>query len=186
MTTCTVTGCALTMKARGLCHHHYRLWYLAKAAPCQADDCSKPAWSRGLCTLHYRRLRKYGDVTVNLQAVEVPVYAAMHDRLSKIKVGECSTPGCSNATRTEMALIHGRGTHTVTSGPRAGLVYSTSPEDYRELCVKCHRGYDAPPKRTCSVVDCTNPHLARSYCRLHYKRWKATGDPLKVRERWPK
>lgn len=32
--------------------------------------------------------------------------------------------------------------------------------------------------RTCSVEDCGEPHRGRGYCNLHYKRWKAHGDPL--------
>lgn len=35
-------------------------------------------------------------------------------------------------------------------------------------------------KRTCSVSECSSPHLARGFCRLHYKRWHAHGDPLAV------
>jgi hypothetical protein len=30
----------------------------------------------------------------------------------------------------------------------------------------------------CSVDDCTNSQLARSYCQTHYKRWKRYGDPV--------
>lgn len=36
-------------------------------------------------------------------------------------------------------------------------------------------------KRTCTITDCGKPHLARGWCRLHYKRWQAHGDPLWVR-----
>lgn len=31
--------------------------------------------------------------------------------------------------------------------------------------------------RTCSVGDCGRAVLARSYCSLHYGRWRKTGDP---------
>jgi hypothetical protein len=30
---------------------------------------------------------------------------------------------------------------------------------------------------TCCVKGCTREHLARGYCKLHYGRWKANGDP---------
>lgn len=30
----------------------------------------------------------------------------------------------------------------------------------------------------CSVEDCQRPHSAKGYCRMHYRRWRATGDPL--------
>lgn len=31
--------------------------------------------------------------------------------------------------------------------------------------------------RTCSVNDCGSPVLARGWCRTHYRRWQAHGDP---------
>lgn len=30
----------------------------------------------------------------------------------------------------------------------------------------------------CSVDGCTEPHIAKSYCNRHYRRWKQYGDPL--------
>lgn len=33
----------------------------------------------------------------------------------------------------------------------------------------------------CSVEQCAKPHKAKSYCELHYKRFKTTGDPLKTK-----
>lgn len=32
-------------------------------------------------------------------------------------------------------------------------------------------------KRTCSVGECGSPVLARSFCRMHYQRWRKHGDP---------
>lgn len=32
-------------------------------------------------------------------------------------------------------------------------------------------------ERTCSIEDCNDPYLARGWCRMHYARWRATGDP---------
>jgi hypothetical protein len=34
---------------------------------------------------------------------------------------------------------------------------------------------------TCSIEGCDNAHLARGWCDKHYRRWKATGDPLAVK-----
>lgn len=31
--------------------------------------------------------------------------------------------------------------------------------------------------RRCVVADCDSPHEAKGYCRKHYRRWKAYGDP---------
>lgn len=39
---------------------------------------------------------------------------------------------------------------------------------------------DAPPVRTrppCSLDGCERPHVAQSFCRAHYRRFVATGDP---------
>lgn len=32
-------------------------------------------------------------------------------------------------------------------------------------------------KKLCSVQGCNRPHLARSWCRIHYGRWERNGDP---------
>lgn len=32
----------------------------------------------------------------------------------------------------------------------------------------------------CSIRDCANPHYGRGFCKLHYQRWRAHGDPLTV------
>jgi hypothetical protein len=33
-------------------------------------------------------------------------------------------------------------------------------------------------QRICSVPDCARPHHARSYCTLHWRRWRRHGDPM--------
>lgn len=33
-------------------------------------------------------------------------------------------------------------------------------------------------KRNCSIVGCQHRHYAWDYCRAHYRRWLAHGDPL--------
>ena len=32
--------------------------------------------------------------------------------------------------------------------------------------------------KTCSIEGCSNRHYARGWCGLHYRRWRAHGDPL--------
>jgi hypothetical protein len=34
--------------------------------------------------------------------------------------------------------------------------------------------------RVCSIDDCERTSYARTWCRLHYHRWRRQGDPLKV------
>lgn len=36
--------------------------------------------------------------------------------------------------------------------------------------------------KKCGVTGCENPHLAKGWCSTHYKRWKKSGDPLKVKQ----
>ena len=36
-------------------------------------------------------------------------------------------------------------------------------------------------KGICSIEDCQTRHYGKSYCNLHYKRWRKYGDPLRVR-----
>ncbi len=31
--------------------------------------------------------------------------------------------------------------------------------------------------RTCTVVGCSSPHIAKGYCQSHYAKWKRHGDP---------
>lgn len=33
-------------------------------------------------------------------------------------------------------------------------------------------------RKSCTVNTCARPHLARGYCKPHYRRWAAYGDPL--------
>ncbi len=32
----------------------------------------------------------------------------------------------------------------------------------------------------CNVADCERLHSAKGYCSMHYRRWRATGDPLRA------
>jgi hypothetical protein len=41
----------------------------------------------------------------------------------------------------------------------------------------------ARPTSTCSVAGCDRTHFCRSFCRLHFERWKRHGDPLALRRR---
>lgn len=38
-------------------------------------------------------------------------------------------------------------------------------------------------ERTCTVQGCNRVHYARSWCEMHYDRWRKHGDPLTVTDR---
>ena len=65
---------------------------------------------------------------------------------------------------------------------------NADPTHYaRGLCQACwkrlrDRGTLEParPTKTCSV--CPDPHVARGFCRKHWRSWKLYGDPLAVKE----
>lgn len=40
-------------------------------------------------------------------------------------------------------------------------------------------------EKRCSLLDCERPHLALTYCSLHYKRFKKHGDPTVVKNIMP-
>lgn len=36
----------------------------------------------------------------------------------------------------------------------------------------------------CTIDDCDRPAAKRTWCEMHYQRWKRTGDPTKTRTTW--
>lgn len=49
---------------------------------------------------------------------------------------------------------------------------------YHKFYIKIEKLAKIPKK--CKINGCEGKHLAKGYCRLHYQRWKAHGDPLKI------
>ena len=74
-TICTVNGCGLAHKARGLCNTHYvqlkrgvnpnqpiNRRDMNPPAECTVDGCGHPVKSKGLCHMHYARQLRHGYV----------------------------------------------------------------------------------------------------------------------------
>ncbi len=74
-THCTVDGCGLLHKARGLCNTHYaqlkrgvnpgqpiKRREMQKPDSCSVESCGHPVKSKGLCHMHYARQLRHGYV----------------------------------------------------------------------------------------------------------------------------
>ena len=95
--------------------------------PC--SDIRRESLRAGQLNSSHSRLGKY--------RTDTPEYVLVHQRMKKLKTGECTE--CGAIRKTEMSLIHGCG--ALISKYR-GKIYSVNPEDYVEMCVPCHRRYD--------------------------------------------
>lgn len=152
--------------------HYFRLWrtgtlgtapvrgaYPARIAapvrvahPCAAPDCDTTVWAT-YCDLHATRFRRYG--TTELLGGPAPrygaentswtgdgaSYSAVHLRLNKTLGSARHYPcvgGCGGAA-AQWAFDHEAPTRRLDplTGP-----YSTSLDDYRPMCVSCHKRYD--------------------------------------------
>lgn len=71
MSICSVDGCELFAKSKGLCGKHYQRMNIHGSTDdylgcqvvrrvCSVDGCGKPFEARGLCEKHYARFKKYG------------------------------------------------------------------------------------------------------------------------------
>lgn len=56
---------------------------------------------------------------------------------------------------------------------------NNAPGNLQRLCPPCHR--QTHDRRPCNIPGCDRPSSSRQgWCRLHYRRWKRNGDPLKL------
>jgi hypothetical protein len=69
----------------------------------------------------------------------------------------------------------GRCGRAVTTGGTARKVYC--PPCKRTVMHEAHAAWEAKPKPACSVDGCDRPAFTRGWCRSHYLRWRAKGDP---------
>ena len=60
---CSVAGCELTYRSKGLCAVHYMEKFGAglKDKPCSIAGCTRVLYRRGWCVPHYQRWQAYGD-----------------------------------------------------------------------------------------------------------------------------
>jgi len=61
-----------------------------------------------------------------------------------------------------------------------GCLFTDDLDAYSPMCRTCHRRLDRHHSmlaggrvmRTCTIDGCEEPHLARGWCNMHYKRWR--------------
>jgi choline dehydrogenase-like flavoprotein len=154
--TCSVDGCARTVKARGFCHGHWRRWrntgdpgpaefrrYQSLPAVCVVDGCDRSPWAHGWCQMHRLRWHRsgdpgraesqYGSDGVGYSAAHWRVYA-QRGRASEYRCVHCGSQA------EDWAYDH--------CDPHAkrddvdGRPYSLDPLRYLPLCSQCHTRFD--------------------------------------------
>lgn len=142
--TCSIDGCDEKHEARGFCKTHYHEKrrngeFGDIAVPCIAPECDRIAVAKGLCSLHYRRQVD----GLALDWVRAPVTSQhMHVMLKKlwgparnyqcIECGEAARHWAYDGTDPTQHL------GWPNSSAKNKAWYSTSPELYMPMCVKCH------------------------------------------------
>lgn len=107
-------------------------------AVCSIENCGNPVKSRGWCRTHYLRWWKHGDPLVTLQAPPNSPdvgYSGAHRRVYRTR-GKASSYPCDEcgAQGRDMDWAHIHGTD------------GSNPNNYRPLCVPCHKRYDGPAR----------------------------------------
>jgi len=122
---------------------------------CSVAGCGRKALARDLCGGHYQRWRNTGDPNV-----ELPLGATPFKPPRLCAVGGCNRPGHGHYCDAHTRRLR-----------RHGDVMAHIPLQVKR------------PPGNCAVSDCQNSRHASGFCRLHYARFKATGDPLVVGRR---
>jgi hypothetical protein len=143
---------------------------------CSIDGCYKPTRFRGYCRAHYRRWKLYGDPTIVKVPASAPAYSTLHDRL-RAKLHPSMLP-CGHCGGQAQDWAYDHEDLNELTDPATGCRYSADLSHYIPLCTPCHLRFDRGTATSCSIDGCGEQHYGRSYCRRHYQRWYAYGDPL--------
>lgn len=145
---------------------------------CSIDTCNKVSSRAGMCFGHYKKKLKYGD----------PLHGKKHPRNEQ---GLCLVEGCQKPyTAKGLCCMHwnrlrrtgkigtagkiARVTHIRTSCLALGC---SAFSRHANLCIGHYR-QSRNTRKECSVSGCKDRYSAKGYCKFHYKRNLAFGDPL--------
>lgn len=164
---CTVDGCARTVRARGLCGMHYfRQWRSGDpgeatprqqpSRPCAVEGCNARARTRGLCHRHATRVRRHGSPAIvhplaqprhgaenRAWTGDAATYNAVHYRLRNLRgsAAELECVDCGEQARHWSYDHLDPAEQQSEYGP-----YSVDLEHYQPRCVPCHRRTDSEAK----------------------------------------
>lgn len=157
---CSVDGCDLTPRAKGLCDKHYkRMWRTGsptgsiprlKQRACDVEGCGAQVKARGLCANHYARQLRGQDPHVppvlsgprswKWAPRDSLDYDAMHERLKqqrgRAREYMCI---CCGERAQEWAYQH---TDPEPLVSQHGCLYTDDVMAYEPMCRTCHRAYD--------------------------------------------
>jgi hypothetical protein len=160
---CLVDGCGRNLDshcAKGLCQGHYlrlkatgsvgspTIKEYDSSRTCSTPACVRRVKARGLCNTHYGRWKRTGQVAADpigkYERTGGNEYSTWHSRLARIKGAacnyECVQCGCA---AQEWAYDGGDpGERIGRNGASLSLRYSTNPDRYVPMCIRCHRRSD--------------------------------------------
>jgi|ERR1039458_4243011 hypothetical protein len=186
---CFVEECEDIVYARGWCIYHYRQWYhhgdplwyrpeLGEIVPATIYVLLDPRDE-----IHWLNIRYVGLTTVPLSIRVVQhVSSAKTGRTQRVcewvreLLADNLRPSIYAIEATDSlwaTRVEQRWAKWLTS-LGCSLLNGSSAGEF-------HRGSNGRGKSVCSVSDCDRFVHGNGLCSMHYKRWKATGDPLNNR-----
>lgn len=147
---------------------------------CIADDCERPAYKSKPCKAHKDRMAKYGSFNRPCAAcgtnlpIGTPGQSTVCDACNVCRVDGCGLErrrnGYCNSHSTRDYIHGGEDNPCRRCGADIPL---SAPLGSRYCSSRCRDG-------ECSADGCNTPILAKGLCKSHYRRFKATGDPLRT------
>lgn len=155
--TCSVDGCALKTRAKGLCTKHYyrmkrhgttdgsALAHQRRDPVCSVDGCTRAHEAKGLCSMHWQRWKRHGSPTAGrFHHGAVIGYQRVHQLVAEA-YGKAADHRCAHCTSParEWSYDHQDPAELVGQDHGRPVPYSLDISHYKPLCIPCHRQLDA-------------------------------------------